>query len=214
MTKRPFCRDCGARTQRAIPPGEDRERDVCAACGLVFYSNPTNVVGCVIVDGSRTLLCKRGIQPARGTWTPPAGYHELGESLAQGAARETWEEAGARVEVVRPHSFLDLPHIGQCHIFFIARLLAPTGDDPAFSAGPESLDVRWFEVEEIPWHELAFPVTRFALELWADDLRQGRAAVHAGSCVWDGGGSRYDYANYELTDHIATPLSSAQARPS
>ena len=47
----------------------------------------------------RLLLCRRAIQPCRGLWTLPAGYLELGEGSAAGAARETWEEANARVEV-------------------------------------------------------------------------------------------------------------------
>ena len=47
----------------------------------------------------RLLLCRRAIQPCRGLWTLPAGYLELGEGSAAGAARETWEEASARVEV-------------------------------------------------------------------------------------------------------------------
>ena len=47
----------------------------------------------------KVLLCRRAIQPCKGLWTVPAGFLEMGESTAAGAARETWEEANARVEV-------------------------------------------------------------------------------------------------------------------
>ncbi|MEZ5435951.1 MAG: NUDIX domain-containing protein [Pseudomonadales bacterium] len=44
----------------------------------------------------KVLLCKRAIEPRLGFWTLPAGFLELGESVAEGAARETDEEAGAQ----------------------------------------------------------------------------------------------------------------------
>lgn len=196
-----YCSLCGADILRAVPPGEDRERHVCRTCDTVHYENPRNVVGCLIEEGDRLLLCRRAIEPAHGRWTPPAGFLELGESLIEGAVRETWEEARARVEVLAPHSFLDLPHIGQCHVFYRARLAAP-----AFEPGPESLEVRWFTRNELPWDELAFPVTRTCLELWARDRGAGVAHVHHGVVRWLGSGSRFDPAQYELQGHLACPL--------
>ena len=56
----------------------------------------------------RVLLCRRAIEPCKGLWTVPAGFLEMGESTAAGAARETWEEANARVEArfsFQPPSF-------------------------------------------------------------------------------------------------------------
>jgi ADP-ribose/FAD diphosphatase len=45
--------------------------------------------------------------------TLPAGYLEVGESAAEGASRETLEEACADVEIVSPFAQLDIPLIGQ-----------------------------------------------------------------------------------------------------
>lgn len=45
--------------------------------------------------------------------TLPAGYMEIGESAAEGAIRETWEEANAEVEGLSPFAQLDIPLIGQ-----------------------------------------------------------------------------------------------------
>ena len=38
---------------------------------------------------------------------------EIGESAAEGAIRETWEEANAEVEILSPFAQLDIPLIGQ-----------------------------------------------------------------------------------------------------
>lgn len=54
----------------------------------------------------RLLLCRRAIEPCKGQWTVPAGFLEMGESSAAGAARETWEEANARVEVFTSEQFI------------------------------------------------------------------------------------------------------------
>ncbi len=88
---------------------------------------------------------------------------ELGESVAEGAARETLEEACATVEIGRLFAAVDVVYAGQVHLFFTAKL---TSD---FAAGEESLDVALFEVADIPWDDLAFTSNRFALEKYVAD---------------------------------------------
>ena len=70
-----------------------------SAARTVHYQNPLIVVGCVPERDGKVLLCKRSIEPRYGYWTLPAGFMELGETLAGGAARETLEEACATVEL-------------------------------------------------------------------------------------------------------------------
>ena len=94
-----YCERCGAAVTFRVPKGDNRERAVCDSCGTVHYRNPLPVVGCVAEKDGRILLCKRAIEPRYGYWTVPAGFMELGESLAEGAARETLEEACATVEI-------------------------------------------------------------------------------------------------------------------
>ena len=60
------------------PPGEDRERRVCNACGFVDYINPRIVAGVIACRNGKILLCRRAIEPRRGFWTLPAGFMELG----------------------------------------------------------------------------------------------------------------------------------------
>lgn len=74
------------------------------------------VVGCIVEHEGRLLLCRRAIEPCKGHWTVPAGFLEMGESSAAGAARETWEEANARVEVrvIRPRIIIETNGMAAC----------------------------------------------------------------------------------------------------
>ncbi len=145
-------------SDRLIPQGEDRERLVCRQCGHIFYENPKVIVGAVCVWENRYLLCRRAIEPRSGFWTMPAGYLELSESTEQGAVREVWEEARARVEVDALLAIYNLPIISQVHLIYRARML---GGDHA--AGPESEDVGLFAWEDIPWDDLAYPNVAWSL---------------------------------------------------
>lgn len=195
-----YCTRCGSPLALAIPPGDDRERGVCRACGHVHYENPKTVAGCVVLGPGGVLLCRRAIEPARGAWTVPAGYTELEESQVQGALRETREEAGAEVRIVAPHAYLDVPHISQTYALFRAELLG------GFEAGRESLEARVFGLGEIPWGEIAFPVVSVALRLLVEDERVGRRRLHVGVVRWKGVGSRYDVGGYALEEHLALAL--------
>ena len=96
-----------------VPEGDNRPREVCDSCGYVAYSNPKVVVGSVVVDRGRVLLCRRAIEPRKGLWTLPAGFLENNETTLEGAARETLEEAAARVKVTQLYGLFNLPHISQ-----------------------------------------------------------------------------------------------------
>lgn len=154
-----FCSACGSPVRQRVPEGDNRERHVCDDCGVVHYVNPRIVTGCLVIHGERVLLCRRDIEPRRGFWTFPAGYLETGETIAEGAVRETWEEANARVVVEELYTVFNLPYISQIYMFYRAQLM-----NLDFSPGVESQDVRLFAREEIPWDELAFPVVRATLD--------------------------------------------------
>lgn len=184
-----------------VPDEDDRERMACPDCAHVHYDNPTPVVCTVVEVGARLLLCRRAIEPGHGLWTVPGGFHELGESSAEGAARECFEEACAQVEIVAPLGVFDMVDIGQVHTFFRARMV-----DDHFAVGPESLEVRLFDPADIPWDTIAFPVTVFVLRLLLADREQGRRRVHWGALRWSGHGDRFDAARYALEQHHALDL--------
>lgn len=168
-----YCPDCAAPMHLAIPDGDDRERNVCTACGNIVYQNPRNVVGCVVDFEGRILLCKRAIAPRLGFWTLPAGFLELGETMAQGAARETREEACAQAQIDGLFTQLDIPQIGQIHLFYHAHMAAPE-----FAAGPESQAVALVAEQDIPWQQLAFPSVHRTLQLYCADRAAGQFTRH------------------------------------
>ena len=166
-----YCSRCGADVERKVPGDDNRERWVCTRCDTVHYQNPIIVVGCIAEKNGKVLLCRRAIEPRRGYWTVPAGFMELGESLAEGAARETLEEALADVEIGHMFASIDVVDAGQVHVFFTGTLKG------SFGVGEESLDTRLFSEDEIPWDELAFRSGRYALEKYFED-RGANNGVH------------------------------------
>ena len=168
------CKDCGTAVDHRVPDdGDTRERAVCPACGTIHYINPLLVVGTVPYLGARVLLCRRAIEPRYGKWTLPAGFMEMGETMVQGAARETAEEAGAQVEMGAFFSAMSIPRVGQVHVFYLARLLSDR-----FEPGQESLEARLFTEDQVPWDELAFTTVRETLRRFFDDHRRGQYGVH------------------------------------
>jgi ADP-ribose pyrophosphatase YjhB (NUDIX family) len=180
------CRACGTAVIYRLPDdGDARQRGVCPACGTVHYQNPLNVVGTVPIwdEGNgegdaygdcKVLLCMRNIEPRKGKWTLPAGFMELSETTAEGAARETVEEAGAQFEMQELFTLINVVRAGQVHIFYRARLLNTT-----FDPGHETIEARLFTEAEIPWDEIAFKTVAETLKFYFADRRAGRFAFHA-----------------------------------
>ncbi|GAA5183706.1 NUDIX hydrolase [Niveibacterium umoris] len=168
-----FCSNCGATVVLRIPTGDTLPRHVCDACGTIHYSNPKMVVGAIPEWEDKILLCRRAIEPRHGKWTLPAGFMENHETTAEAAARETAEEACARIAVGDMYSLINVSHISQVHILYRARLL-----DLDFRPGEESLETRLFTEAEIPWDELAFRSVALTLRLYYEDRRAGSFRFH------------------------------------
>ena len=182
-----FCNVCGSRLVERVPRDDDRRRHVCSDCGTVHYQNPKIVTGCLPVWGDSVLLCRRAIEPRKGFWTVPAGFMELDETVEQGAIRETWEEARARVEILAPYSMFNLPHVNQLYVIFRARLT-----DGEFEPGPESEDVRLFAEQDIPWADLAFGTVRQTLTFFFEDRARGLFPMRSGTIVPQENGFRFE----------------------
>ncbi|MBC7729818.1 MAG: NUDIX hydrolase [Microbacteriaceae bacterium] len=169
------CRQCGAAASYVVPEDDNRERAVCPGCKTIHYENPLNVVGTVPVWGEQVLLCKRAIEPRYGFWTLPAGFMELGETLADGAIRETVEEAGAKIELQELFTVMNVVRVGQVHLFYRARMV-----DASLDPGPETLEARLFHEHEIPWDEIAFRTVRDTLQHFFACRRNGSYPLHCG----------------------------------
>ena len=168
-----FCSRCGSSVHLSIPPGDDRPRYTCTSCGTIHYQNPRVVVGCIPEWEDKILFCKRAIEPRYGFWTLPAGFLENGETVSEGAKRETHEEAGAAVSHLEPYGLYNICYVNQIYLMFRGRLR-----DLNFKPGSESLDVRLFTPEEIPWSELAFPVIGKTLTRYFQDRNRSEYIFH------------------------------------
>lgn len=181
-----FCSNCGSPITLAIPVDDDRERYLCNHCGVIHYQNPRLVVGAIPEWQDSILLCLRDIEPQRGMWTLPAGYLENGESVRDGARRETWEEAGTEIIDLKPYFLADLVPIHQLYLLFRCRLVRPE-----FTTTRESREVRLFREDQIPWDNIAFQVIRRTLLNYFADRAAGafpfrnevvNVAMHQRSC--------------------------------
>ena len=171
------CRNCGTAVVYRLPDdGDTKLRAVCPACHTVHYENPLNVVGTIPTwgdDAAQVLLCKRNIEPRYGKWTLPAGFMEMGETTAEGAARETVEEAGAQFEMQAIFALMNVVKVGQVHLFYRAKLLS-TDFDP----GSETIEAKLFTEAEIPWDELAFKTVKETLKLYFENRCAGKFGFH------------------------------------
>ena len=161
------CSRCGAALRLGMIPGEDRERLACDACGFVAYVNPRLVVTCLpVTDAGEVMLLRRGIEPGRGLWAQPGGFMEIDETVEAGAVRETLEETGLLVEPGHIVGLYTRPEAAIVVIAFEARIVGG-----AATLTPEALEVRPFAPEAIPWPEIAFRTSEWALRDWVRRVR-------------------------------------------
>lgn len=182
-----FCLQCGRPATHTIPDGDSRERLVCTDCGYIHYENPKMVCGVLAVHDGQILLCRRAIEPRYGFWTLPAGFMELGESMADGAKRETVEEADAVADDLHLFALFDLPYVGQIHAMYLANL-----QDGRFGVGSESLECRLFYPDEIDMENLAFETVRQTIERY---LQNKDELIKLGKDV-------HDFNNYPLHEIV------------
>lgn len=175
-----YCSECSATVQLKVPEGDTLSRYICDNCHTIHYQNPKIITGCIPSWQGKILLCRRAIEPRYGLWTLPAGFMENNETAQQGAARETMEEAQAKIGDVKLFGIFNIPHISQVYMMFSGEV---KGGHSA--PGQESLEVEWFEEADIPWKELAFPVVRESLQLYFSDKVSQRVTVHYGDIIRD-----------------------------
>jgi len=159
-----YCPTCGAPVSPQLLEDDHRPRLVCPN-GHVTWRNPRLVVGTLPVRAGRVFLARRSIEPGAGLWTYPGGFLEVGESAQEGARRETEEETELRIEVGRLIGAYSRPHVGVVTLIYEATVV---GGQPL--PGVETIEVRDFGPDEIPWAELAFTTAESALRDWVASL--------------------------------------------
>lgn len=160
-----FCPRCGAPLfARVVKTGEP-PRLVCRACAFVFFLDPKIAAGVVFRYDGGILLVQRAIEPACGKWVFPGGYVDRGETVEAAALREVREESGL---VVRLTQLLGVYSYPGNPVIVVAYAGEVAGG--VLSPDAESLDIRPFPFEQIPWDQLAFPST---VQVLKDYLREG-----------------------------------------
>lgn len=170
-----YCSNCGEKVVFSLVDGEDKKRFNCQNCNTIHYTNPKLVVGSLVYFKDKILLCRRAIEPRKGFWNLPAGYLEDGETAERGAMREVWEEAGAQVNIEGILAIYNLPQANQVYIHFFGNLV-----DGIFSNGDESIETRLFDINEIPWGEMAFTSSTFAIKKFIENKKLGINQSHLG----------------------------------
>lgn len=173
-----YCSMCGEKVRLLIPEGDNRHRFVCTSCQTIHYQNPKVVTGCIPEWNDKILLCKRAIEPRYGLWTLPAGFMENSETNIEGAARESAEEANARLENMRLFCVFSIAHINQVYTMYRGDLV-----DGEASPGSESLEVALYREDEIPWQKIAFQVIAETLRLYYQDKKEGEFKTHYGDII-------------------------------
>jgi len=156
-----FCPKCGQNLSRRYLETEERERLVCDSCQFILYQNPKLVAGVLPIKSGSVVLLRRGIQPRMGAWTFPSGFMELNETAEEAAVRETKEETNLEVANLALLNVYSRVSAGVVVVVYTADVL---GGIP--SLGRETLEIAEFSPVQIPWSELAFDTTKWALEEW------------------------------------------------
>lgn len=159
------CLQCGEILAWQYVHVERKNRFVCGECKVISYQNPKIVGATLPVKNGKIYLLRRAIEPAYGLWSHPAGYMEMGETVEQTALRETWEEIRTRVQITGTPKIYSYKDAAVVTILFPAKVIGPSP-----RPGVESLEVKAFHPNEIPWQDLAFRSTYHALRDWISEL--------------------------------------------
>ena len=157
-----YCSRCGSPLTHGPVANETRDRLACGNCGFIAYLNPRLVVSTLpITDDGRLILIRRGIEPGYNLWAQPGGFLEIDETAHEGAVRETREETGYDVEPLDVIGVYTRPQAAVVVLAWEARIV---GGNPTTS--DETLEIRTFAADEIPWELLAFQTTTWAIRDW------------------------------------------------
>jgi len=166
-----FCPMCGGALEMRMVAPDLKENKVCMKCGFVYFLTPKLVAGCIIADGDRTLLLRRGFEPSLGKWTYPGGFVDWNETPEKCAVRETFEEVGMTLrdpELLGIYADRHEPS----PIIVVSYVASPGAETPMVT--PEATEVRYFAANEISWNDLAFDTTVQAMEAWAKKIGKPR----------------------------------------
>jgi ADP-ribose pyrophosphatase YjhB (NUDIX family) len=162
-----YCSRCGAALRFGPIEGEERDRLACGQCGFIAYVNPRLVVSTLpVTDEGQLVLLRRGIEPGLGWWAQPGGFLEIDETVREAAIRETLEETGL---VVEPGEIVGLYSRTQAAVVVIAFEAQIIGG--GLRTSREATELKAFAPDAIPWPEIAFQTSAWAIRDWVRRVR-------------------------------------------
>src|SRR5436190_7146329 len=164
-----YCPRCGTLMERRII--DDRDREVCPACGFIFYRNPVPAVGVVVALDGKVALVRRRYEPRAGCWALPAGFMELGESAEDAAIRECHEETGL---LVRVDHLLGVYSYGEGQRTGLLIIYAATAIGGELEAADDATEAGVFALDALPT-PMAFPTHLQAIDRWRRETRAAAA---------------------------------------
>jgi ADP-ribose pyrophosphatase YjhB (NUDIX family) len=172
-----YCSNCGRSLGNQGSPAGPSKHYRCEACGYTHYVNPRTIVACIAYWQNKILMCRRALEPAVGQWVFPSGFLECGETLQEGAARETLEETGVDIDPERLelYSVVNMTKIQQ----IIVAFRAPLASNPVLHPGPECLEAALKSEGEASQLELAWSGSLGnAVAVLFDEVRTGNFGIH------------------------------------
>lgn len=165
-----YCSECGAELTARSIEGLLRTRLSCDSCGIEHHNHPQVLLTCFISSGEKLLWIRRALEPKRGCWAIPGGFREIGESLAEGAARELYEEAGIALTAEQLQFYMlgTITYINQIYIAFRATVASES-----CLPGSEASEARFFSRQDFPWDEVAYPEANMSILQAYSDLEAG-----------------------------------------
>jgi len=161
---------------KKVPEHDFLPRYICDNCETIHYQNPIMVVGCIVLHEGKILLAKRGISPRKGKWNLPCGFLEMNEAVEKGATREVLEETGIQVKIERLHTIYNVLPAGQVYAIFLAN-----AQNTNYTLTHESTEIAFFDLDKIPWGEIAFSANTFALKKYLEQGNSPNQNVHLGT---------------------------------
>lgn len=170
-----YCPDCGCALVDHVVDGEPRRHRWCPRCAAPRHGHPAVMVTCFVSCGAKLLWIQRKLDPKRGFWAIPGGFMEAGESLAQAAARELWEETGIRLAPADLQFYMTgtITFINQVYVGFRA-----TACVEECTPGVEALAAAFYSRDECPWDQVAYPEVNDCIRLAYDDLERNCFGIY------------------------------------
>jgi 8-oxo-dGTP diphosphatase len=142
--------------------------------GRRYPERPIVGVLAIVMRGDRVLVVRRANPPMLGRWGFPGGVLELGETVAQGAMRELFEETGVKAEAAGPLTVIDtIDRDREGRVRYHYTLVAVIGHWRSGEgvAGDDANEVAWLTLAEII--ERGLPTAPALLPLLDLALRRG-----------------------------------------